>query len=206
MASKRSEKIALFDSHLSSAEWLWRIVNALIIAGGGTTSALLAQGSELFKSAGTVAYVGVGLVTALLIALTLFLYQRSKLDHAQAAYFRALAVTPSSINPLAPNYADVIIRVADLFVAGAQSHEHKQFRRCKIMGPGAICLKGGNYVQTNFVNTTTIAVPPNTALFGMPALVMCTLDECELIDLTIITDQPGGASLRKAGACVVGIA
>ena len=134
------EWTGLFESNLTAAEWAWRLITLAIIAGGGTTAGLLAKGSDLFLSAGPLAWAAVGLLSALLVALVFLLVKLGYKQTAEAEYLRSLSVPKSQVNPMAESFTDLVIHLPDLYLPRRQVHSHKQFKRCKLVGPGAIAM------------------------------------------------------------------
>ncbi len=206
MLKKLSEWTGLFESNLSAAEWAWRLVTFAVVAGGGTTAGLLAKGTQLFGSAGLLGWVGVGLVTSLLIALIFFLVKLGNRQSSEAAYMRALAQPRSNVNPLAESYTDQIIHLPDLHLPRKQLHANKQFKRCKLVGPGVVAMLGGTYIRTGFLEAGSIIVlPDNTMLTGVLVLENCTVEECEFIGITLLVNKVAGEAFKKMGASVVGM-
>lgn len=203
---KLFEWTGLFESNLSAAEWAWRLITLAIIAGGGTTAAFLARGTELFLSAGPLAWVAIGLLSALLVALVFLLVKLGYKQTAEAEYLRSLSVPKSQVNPMAESFTDLVIHLPDLYLPRRQVHSHKQFKRCKLVGPGAIAMLGGTYVRTGFVESgSPIVLPENTMLTGVLVLENCTVEDCEFIGITLLMNKPAGEAFKAMGAPVVGM-
>ena len=200
------EWTGLFESNLTAAEWAWRLITLAIVAGGGTTAGLLARGSELFLSAGPLAWAAVGLLSALLLALVFLLVKLGYKQTAEAEYLRSLSVPKSQVNPMAESFTDIVIHLPDLYLPRRQLHSHKQFKRCKLVGPGAIAMLGGTYVRTDFVESgDLIVLPENTMLTGVLVLENCTVEDCEFIGITLLMNKPAGEAFKAMGAPVVGL-
>ena len=116
-------------------------------SGSGTAGALLARADPFFKSLGPVYWLGVGLGTALAAALVLFFVKSANHKQSLADLNVALATPRNTINPLAHTFTDLIIAVEDLRLPTSQIHENKLFKRCKFVGPAAIAILGGTYVN-----------------------------------------------------------
>lgn len=98
--------------------------------------------------------------------------------------------------------------VEDLRLPKIQLHENKHFKNCKFIGPAAIAIIGGNYVNTGFNDCgDVIALPAGNLLTtGIVALKNCTVDECEFIRTTILADQVTAKSFAGIpGASVKGL-
>lgn len=181
-----------------TVEFMWKVITFLIVAAGGTTAAVLATGVQAFKEVGYLAWFGVGLVAALLTALTVFLVRSAQRAAAEATLANALATNRTGINPLHASFSDEVIYLADLHLPGKQVHEHKQFRRCKFVGPGAIALMGGTFVNSNFNDIGHIlTVPDNTYVTGITVLLNCTVEDCEFFRTTILVPRSQAEHLKK---------
>ena len=119
---------------------------------------------------------------------------------------QALARPHSVVNPLADSFVNQIIKLPDLYLPRRQVHTNKQFKRCKIVGPGAIAILGGSYVRTGFVEAGSIIVlPEHTLLTGVLVLENCIVEECEFIGVTVLTNKQAGEQFKKMGTEVVGL-
>ncbi len=206
MLKKFFEWTGLFESNLSAAEWAWRLVTLAVIAGGGTTAGLLARGTELFVAAGPLAWFGIGVLCSVLIALVFFLVKLGNKQSSEADYLRALSQRKSQINPLSESFTDQIIHLPDLYLPRRQVHSNKQFKRCKLVGPGAVALLGGAYIRTAFLEAgSPIVLQENTMLTGILVLDNCTVEECEFIGITLLINKQAGEAFKKMGAHVVGM-
>jgi hypothetical protein len=206
MFKKFSQLTSLFESNLSAAEWAWRIVTLIIVAGGGTAAGLLAKGTELFGSAGVLGWFSVGLVISLLISLIFFLVQLGNRQSAEANYLQLLSQPHNKINPLSESFSDQIIYIPDLYLPRRQVHSNKQFKRCKLVGPGVIAMIGGTYIRTGFNEAgSPIVLPENTMLTGVLVLENCTVEDCEFIGITLLVNPQAGEAFKKMGAPVVGM-
>src|SRR4051812_5084846 len=93
------EWIGLFDSNISAAERVFRMVWFFILIGGGTTTGLLAKSTLMFRAAGPVAWIGIGLAASLMMAFTILLLKLASKQAAEADYTRAVAQQPHHTNP-----------------------------------------------------------------------------------------------------------
>jgi len=206
MLKKLFDYIGIFETNMSAAEWAWRILTFLILAAGGTTAGLLAEGSEFFQALGPLAWLGIGLLTALLMAFIFFLVRLAHLKAAEAAYTQAMAARQGSVNPLSPSFTDQVIPLEDLRLPGKQVHSHKQFKRCKFVGPGALAILGGTYVHDGFFEGGDIILLPDPVLLtGILVFENCTVEDCEFYRITILTTRPGAEGFRQMGATVAGL-
>ena len=206
MKKKLFEWIGLFESNLSAAEWAWRLVTILVVIGGGTTTGLLAKGTELFRDAGILAWLSIGLLTALVIALIFFLLKMGAQQSAEANYLQQISIPKNSINPLFDSFTDQVIHIPDLYLPRRQVHSNKQFKRCKLVGPGAIAMLGGTYINTRFLEAgSPIVLPNNTMLTGVLVLENCTVEDCEFIGVTLLVNEQAGKAFQIMGAPVVGM-
>lgn len=184
------DSLRIFETGLSAAELAWRMFTFFLIGGGGTIAGFLAKADPLLKQLGPIYWVTVGLFTALTLSLIFFLYKSAFLKQAEAEFTAAMAIPPNSINPLQDNFIDVVIPVEDLRLPKIQLHENKHFKRCKFVGPAAIAIMGGSYLNSIFSECgDIIALPENVYLTGIVVLKNCTVEECEFIRTTMFTDQ-----------------
>lgn len=196
----------LFESNLSAAEWAWRIITLVVVAGGGTTAGLLAQGTQLFEGLGAIGWLGIGLITALVLATIFMLVNMGRRQSAEANYMLALSQVRSKINPLADSFSGQVIYLPDLYLPRRQVHSNKQFKRCTIVGPGAIALLGGSYIHTGFIEAgSLIVLPEKTMLTGVLVLENCTVEHCEFIGITLLLSKQAGEAFLAMGAPVVGM-
>jgi hypothetical protein len=81
---------------------------------------------------------------------------------------------------------------------GKQVHEHKQFKRCKFVGPGAVALMGGTFVRSGFYEIGHIlTVPDNIYITGITVLVNCTVEDCEFYQTTVVVPRAQADALRQ---------
>ena len=196
----------LFESNLSAADWAWRLITLAVVAGGGTSAGILAQGTKVFESLGPLGWIGIGLATALVLAALFMLVNMGRRQSAEANYLLALSQVRSKINPLADSFTDQVIYLPDLYLPRRQVHTNKQFKRCKLVGPGAIAMLGGSYISTSFLEAgSPIVLPENTMLTGVLVLENCTVEHCEFIGITLLVNKPAGEAFKAMGAPVVGM-
>lgn len=204
--SKLFKWTGLFESNLSAAEWAWRVITIAITAVGGTTTAFLAKGTALFESSGPLAWFAIGLLSALLIALVFFLVQLGSKQTAEASYLRSLSMPKSQINPMAESFTDLVIHLPDLYLPGRQVQSHKQFKRCKLVGPGAIAIFDGTYVENSFIESgSVIVLPHGTKLAGALIFENCTVEACEFLGITLLASNAVDKAFQEMGAEVVGM-
>jgi hypothetical protein len=198
--------IVIFNAGMSLVDWIWRLITILILAGGSTTTYFAAKQSDFFKSLGNITWIGMSLITSILIALVFYLINLSSSLSAQAEYTRIMATHHTTTNPLSDNFVDQIIHIEDLRLPTIQLHENKHFKRCKLIGPGAIVIQGGTYSFCSFIESGDIIVlPDNILLTGITILRNCTVENSEFFRITLFVDKNGGEALRKIGAQVRGL-
>ncbi|MBW8009624.1 MAG: hypothetical protein FVQ83_00085 [Chloroflexi bacterium] len=199
--------ISLFESGLSAVEWMWRITTFIFIGGSGAATAFLAKADPQLKKLGPIYWVFVGLVTMLVVTVIFYLIKSAILNQAKADFNRAMASPRTLINPLLDSFKDAIISVEDLRLPISQLHENKHFKRCKFVGPAAIGIIDGTFVQTDFVECgDVIALPEKVSLVGIVVLKNCTVEECQFIRTTLFTDQNTAKGFANIpGAQVKGI-
>jgi len=174
----------------SAAEIAWKAFTFIVLAAGGTTAGILAAGSELFRETGWLAWFAIGVAAALSFATILYLVSAASRARAEAALSTAMASRPSSVNPLAKSFEDLVIPIESLKLPGQPVHEYKSFRRCKFVGPGALALLGGTFVRSEFNNSGHIlTLPDNTFITGITVLKECTVENCEFITVTILVPK-----------------
>ena len=172
---------------VSTADLAWKLVTFVVVTGGGTTAGLLAASSQMFRAWGPLAWFGIAIIAALSISLIIFLVRASQRAGAEAAHATAMASKPSTVNPLLTSFADQVIPMESLHLPGRQVHQHKQFRKCKFVGPGALALLGGTFVNSSFNESGHIlTIPDNTMLTGITVFENCTVEDCEFFRVTIM--------------------
>lgn len=199
--SKIWRSLAVFETGLSAAEWIWRLVTLIVIGGGGTITGFLAKADPVLKELGPIYWVGVGLITSVFVAFILFLIKSAILKQAQADHEAAMATLPNAINPLLESFTDLIIPIEDLRLPQVQLHENKHFKRCQFVGPGAVAILGGTYVNSGFVECGDIIVlPEDVFLTGIVVLKNCTVEQCKFHRTTVFI----GKGMESAFASVQG--
>jgi hypothetical protein len=182
-----SKAASTFESHMSAAEWTWRIVGFFVVLAGGTTTAMVARGTELFGRAGALGWIAIGLGAALVIAIIIILVATAGTRAAEADYTRSMARDHGVTNPLSESFVNSVIALEDLRLPGRQLHSNKQFKRCSFVGPGAIALMGGTYQFDSFIGCGDfIPLPEGVVLTGVVVLQNCTVESCEFHRITIL--------------------
>ena len=205
----------IFKHVKTGSEWielLWKFLTLLLILFGTTVTALWAKASEQLNELGSFVWLLVGISSGLVFSLMVFLINLSKQKNAEANklkleanYFASLSNPRSTINPLAEIFTDQIIYLPDLYLPRQQIHKNKVFKRCKLVGPGAIALAGGSYINSSFNETGSILLLPEDAMFtGVRLLANCTLEGGERIGITILTNKQAAMEFKKMGAHVAG--
>lgn len=199
--------VSIFETGLTAAEWAWRIATLLIISGGGTITGFLAKADPVLKGLGAIYWVFIGMMTSFVISLIFYFIKSAILKQTESDLNRLLSVPRSTINPLSESFRDVVIPVEDLRLPRLQLHENKHFKRCKFVGPASMAILGGIYLNDGFYECgDIIALPENVSITGIIVLKNCTVEECEFIRTTILTDQnTAKVFANQPGAQVKGI-
>lgn len=193
------DSVAIFNTGMSFVDWAWKILTIAIIGGGGTVSGFLASDSPFFKEFGMLAWVSIGFLCAILIALIFYLIKSAENQSAQAEYTRIVSQPKSHVNPLQESFKDLVIPVEELRVPGVQVHENKHFKRCSFVGPAALALMGGNFIRTRFSETgDIIPLPNNTLLTGIIVLKNCTVEDCSFYRTTLMISEDQANSMVQA--------
>ncbi|ELB2228209.1 hypothetical protein QNZ76_002969 [Vibrio parahaemolyticus] len=205
--SRIINSVSLFENGLSAAEWVWRIVTVVFIGSSGAITGFLAKADPVLKDLGPIYWVSIGVITSVFVALVLFLIKSSILKQSQADYHAALSVPKNSVNPLQDSFTDTIIPLEDLRLPTLQLHEHKHFKRCKFVGPGAVAIMGGSYVNSGFNECgDVIVLPEDVYLTGIVVFRNCTVESCEFIRTTVFVDQHTGQGFKNVpGISVKGL-
>ncbi|MFP5443666.1 MAG: hypothetical protein ACLGIY_08705, partial [Betaproteobacteria bacterium] len=101
-----------------SADFAWKAFTFVVVAAGGTTAGVLASGLQIFAAFGWLAWFGVGLLSAAMTALILYLVRASQRSAAETALANALATKSTQVNPLQSSLSDAIIHLSDLYLPG----------------------------------------------------------------------------------------
>lgn len=174
----------------TAAELAWKIFTFGVVVTGGTTAAALAAGTDFFKNLGPLAWLAVAIVAALAFAIILYLVAAAASARASATLTTALASRPSSVNPLLSNFEDLVIPIEALRLPGISVHDHKSFRRCKFVGPGALALLGGTFLRSSFNNPGhLLPLPEEVFLTGVTALRGCTVEDCGFYSVTLLVPK-----------------
>lgn len=188
--NKFLNSITIFSTGMSTADWIWKLVTILFIGGSGATTALLASDAPLFKEFGKLGWAFVGLICAMIVTLIFYLIKSAESKAAHAEYTRSVSQPKNHINPLQDSFRDQIIPIEELRVPGIQVHENKHFKGCSFVGPAAVALIGGSYINTSFNETgDLIPLPDNTWLTGIIVLKNCTVENCKFYRTTIMVSE-----------------
>ncbi len=207
MKNKLLDSVTIFATGMSAADWAWKILTIFIIGGSGTATGFIASELPFFKELGSIAYIAIGLICAISMALIFYLIKSAEGQSAYAEYTRAVSQPKSHVNPLLESFKDQVLAIEDLRIPGVLVHENKHFKRCKFVGPGAIALLGGSFINTGFSDTgDIIPIPDNTRITGIVMLKNCTVEECMFYRTTILMheEQAIGAAKSVPGMKVAG--
>lgn len=206
----------LFLKFKISAEWaelIWKIVTFIFILLGTTSTALLARASKEINDLGSFIWVIVATISALIFSLIFYIINLSKSKNAEATkfnieanYLATLSLPKSTINPLSDVFTDQIINLYDLNLPRMQIHKNKVFKRCKLIGPGCIAILGGNYIGNNFLDAGSILLlPEQVELAGIILFENCTVEDCEIIGITLLVNYNTKQHFESMGAHVPNI-
>jgi hypothetical protein len=197
--NKFLNSITIFSTGMSTVDWIWKLLTILVIGGSGTTTALLAADSPFFKEFGQLGWWMVGLVCATFITLIFYLIKSADSKSAHAEYTRSVSQPKNHINPLLDNFKDQIIPIEELQIPGVQVHENKHFKECAFVGPAAVALVGGTFVNTKLSETgDLIPIPENTNLTGIIVLKNCTIDNCNFYRTTLMVSENQAKQMAAA--------
>ena len=184
---------------VSTADFAWKVVTFIVVAGGGTTAGFLAASSNLLQAWwGPLAWFSIAIVASFAIALIVYLVRSAQRAGAEAAIATAMAMKPSSVNPLLTSFSDLVIPMESLHLPGKQMHQHKQFRRCKFVGPGAVALIGGTFVRIAFNDSGHILIiPDNTIVTGITVFENCTVEDCEFFRVALLIPRGAAAQFSQ---------
>lgn len=186
----------IYTTVKSSAELIelvGKILAFLLILFGTTISAFWARTSEELSKIGPFIWVIIAMSTAILLTLMIYFINLSFKIRAQANliaveanHIAALSTPKTNINPLAEVFVEQIIYIPDLFLPVKQEHRNKVFKRCKFVGPGAIAILGGTIINNQFLDCGDfITLADNTEITGIVVLNGCTIENCEIVRVTI---------------------
>ncbi|WP_060466251.1 hypothetical protein [Acinetobacter sp. LMB-5] len=206
----------LLNKFKLSAEWvelLWKIITLIFVLLGTTVTALWARASKEINQLGSFTWVIVAIISALIFTLMVYLISLSKKKNAEATklsieanYLATLATPKSTINPLSDLFTDQIINLSDLYLPTMQVQKNKVFKRCKIVGPGCIAIIGGKYINTHFIgHGSVLLLPKNASIVGVLGLQDCTIEDCEIIDITMLISYPSKDAMESLGIHIPGI-
>ncbi|AQV16898.1 hypothetical protein [Acinetobacter pittii] len=201
----------LFKNFKVNAEWaelIWKIFSLILILSGTTATAFLAKASKEISELGPFIWVIITIISAFLYTCMLYLISLSKKKTAEANelnikanYLASLSIPKSTINPLSEHFIDQIIHIPDLYLPEVQLHKNKVFKRCKIVGPGAIAIFGGVIDSNKFhACGSFLVLPYDSYITGILVLENCTLENCEIIGITLLIQPHMIDTYKNMGA------
>lgn len=197
--------LSVFDSGLSITQTVGTVIWLLLVGGSGTVTGWLAKNAPIIAQFGPLAWIGAGLVASLAVAaiLAIMRWADSRLRYGE--YLSVLSSQGHNINPLATSFEDRIIKLDDLHLPGMMLHERKVFKRCKFVGPGAVAVMAGSFLDNQFDGCGDVISVGGANITGIPCLSACVVEQCEFFRVTIVAD-PRTASIMKAhGFSVAGV-
>lgn len=99
-------KKKIFATGMSAADWAWRLMTVALIGGSGTLTGIFASESPFFKELGMLAWVAIGLIGAISVALLFYLIKSAQNQTAMAEYTRSVSQPKSRVNPLLESFKD----------------------------------------------------------------------------------------------------
>lgn len=176
-------------------EFLARMLSYILIACGTTISGVWAYTSKALSDMSPFMWVIVSICTALGLSITFLIVNLALKIRAQtilakenAKHLAILSTPKSNINPLAEVFTEQIIYIPDLYLPVLSVHTNKIFKRCKFIGPGAVAIMGGTIKGNTFHGCGNfIGLPDNTVLTGILVLENCTIENCDIVQVTIMS-------------------
>jgi hypothetical protein len=194
------------DTALSLGEWVFKVAALVGISAGGIFGWILASLDPFISGKSELYWYAIALVSSLAVAFTIWLVFAAMARQALAKYYASLSLPKSSINPLSEVFTDMIIPIEDLRLPSQQVHKGKHFRNCKFVGPAAIAIQGGSYINCDFNEYGDIvALPAGTNLVGLVFLLNCHVEQCEFVRTTIFADSNSASGFKSVGARVKGL-
>lgn len=197
-----------FKNAKTKSEWvdfIERMLGYILLAFGTTISGVWAYTSQALREMGPFMWVIVTVCIGLSLSIIFFLINlgfkikaQANLTTVQANHVAILSTPKSNINPLAEVFSDQVIYIPDLYLPILSVHKNKVFKRCKIVGPGAVAIMGGTIMNNNFHGCGDfIGLPENTMLTGILVLENCTIENCDIVQVTITSSLSAIAQLKS---------
>lgn len=161
-----------------------------ILVGAGTLLVTtLAAVSKFLRPYGALGWAAAAIVTLLLLSLIYAVYAWAMDRVATSNYKHMLTGLTPTVNPMATNFEDQRISIAEFFHPLSVVHQGKTFRRCEFIGPGAIAfLSHTNVFEPNMIACDLVAVktaPIHTAA----GFERSQFDRCRFINLTVFLPE-----------------
>jgi len=175
----------------------WFAIAMAIGAGVMTTFAYL---SPMLEHYGLVAWGGVGLVSALVIAVILWILSISSDRFADSRLKQALSTPTATVNPLRNNFTEEKVKVSDFFSPFHQQHSGKHFRKCHIHGPGVIVLLNDCALfSPRMIACDLVKVPDEIELYTAVGFERSTFEDCVFANVTLfLPPHAADAMVREA--------
>ncbi|WP_151958190.1 hypothetical protein, partial [Acinetobacter guillouiae] len=109
-----SRIFGIVDRSVSWAEIVWKAITFIVVAFGGTTTAIIANTSEVFKNYSLFISLLIGIATSIVLVILFYFINLSRKQSAQVEYFNKLSLHNSEINPLSESFLNKVINLSDL--------------------------------------------------------------------------------------------
>lgn len=191
-----------YDAAYSIAEKLIITFNfLLIVMGSSGVGGLLVYLRPKDTSWSYGAYCFLFICVILIIFACYYLFISAKLKGSESRYIDVISQIPSRINPIAENYNNELINVADLKLPHNDMQKQKTFRRCTLYGPSTVCILGGTITGSTFVNNGCAIIidskDPKIVFTGVIGFFHCNFYECTFVDITIISTPDFAAAVQR---------
>ncbi len=175
---------------LLKAAWEWgqeKLIArwpAIVAWLGAAAMTWLASISRWTIEYGPVMWGAIGIASALVIALIVFLVSQALRAFSEARYKDLLTLTPVTVNPLLPTFNNQKIRLAE-FYSHNSLYQRKSFNGCHIYGPGALAiLNGCSFNGFGLIHCDLVLVR-NAPIVAAVGFEDTTFFDCEFVNLTL---------------------
>lgn len=183
------EEVGLIESGLSLVERVYKIIMLIFVVAGGGVGWISAWLSPLYSSLGPVFAVAVGLLSALLVTVIMWLYSIVKQKALTLSLEKMLATPNRRINPLSQTFVNEVIDMSDLRLPGQQHHNRKTFRDCQFIGPSVIAFSKSDLGNSKFLDSGSILPVSDPVTFvGVTLFEGCFFENCIFHRIQILLD------------------
>jgi hypothetical protein len=197
--------VSLFESSASGLQIVGQLIWLLLVGGSASLTGWLAKNAPIVAQFGPLAWIGAGIVAGLFVGIILAIMQWSNRQVRYGEYLTAMAQKASWINPMDEAFEKRIIKVPDLALPGSSLHEHKRFKNCQFLGPGAIVIQSGIVSHNSFRECGDVIALGDVMVTGLSVLRDCTITDCTFFQVTLLADQVTAKAMQQAGFKVSGL-